>query len=114
MSDEVPLRTSEIPLNPMNMNNQEQQQQEENKFGFGEPERAQIFSLDDFDEEIDVKEAQYFDKSYWNAFKKAAPNDVGEEFEKIKKGEVPGAGFFEELDDDEEDQSNFTKMPTSV
>ena len=39
---------------------------------------------------------------------------MGEEFEKIKKGESPGAGFFEELDEEEEDESNFTKMPTSV
>lgn len=70
--------------------------------------------MDDFDEELDVKEAQLYDKSYWNAFKKAAPNDVGEEFEKIKKGESPGAGYFEEFDDEEEDESNFTKMPTSV
>jgi hypothetical protein len=61
-----------------------------------------------------VKEAQLYDKSYWNAFKKAAPNDVGQEFEKIKKGESPGAGYFEELDDEEEDASNFAKMPTSV
>ena len=61
-----------------------------------------------------MKEAQVYDKSYWNAFKKAAPNDVGQEFEKIKKGESPGAGYFEELDDEEEDASNFAKMPTSV
>ena len=110
MSDEVPLRTSEIPLNPMN----QQQQQEENKFGFGEPEERRVYDLNDFEEEIDIQEAQHYDKSYWKAFKRAAPNDVGAEFEKIKKGEAPGAGYYEDFDDEEEDATNFTKMPTSV
>ena len=71
MSDEIPLRQSEVNLININPNaGPNEQNQEENKYGFGEPEQRRVFELDDFEEDLDTKQGRKYDKSYWNNFKK--------------------------------------------